>query len=199
MPGIGATTGSPGTGGATTGTGAAANPTSGAGGTTSSSGGAAGAGPSPMFSWPEANPDGGAAMLCKPGHYTGMYDCDVNWAPFVMNLHLNGPVDLQLNQSQNGEFLTVSGGSLKSAAGVYSLDAKIEGQLDCQTGAFTANLVNGGISIPPFPPGGTFSGAMMGSYDPSAMQMNGKWNLLGIDTFMGATCDGPWQITYQGP
>ncbi|HEX3594706.1 MAG TPA: hypothetical protein VHU80_06380, partial [Polyangiaceae bacterium] len=113
---------------------------------------------------------------------------------------IDGPVDLVLNQGQNGEFLSVSGGTLKSTAtGFLALTATVVGQLDCQTGVFSGQLVDGEVSIPPFPPGGTFTGTLGATFDPNQSKLDGTWHLVGGDTFQGASCFGPWNATYQGP
>jgi hypothetical protein len=188
-------------------------PTMGAGGTTSTAVAAAGGtttgtvhDPS-LFTWPESTPDGGA-MLCKPGHYVGTYQCDVRPPPAFAALFpdgstgyiVSGPVDLVLSQGQSGEFLTVSGGTLQSTAqSFFLLQATVVGQLDCQTGLFSGQLTNGEVSIPPFPPGGTFTGPLNASFAPSNSELSGMWNLIGGATFGGTSCSGPWNATYQGP
>jgi len=190
----------------------------GAGGNTSAAGGAPGASASggtatsahdpTLFTWPEGNPDGGTVQLCKPGHYVGSYTCQVGlpaaFAAFFgdsgVGFTISGPIDLVLNAGQNGEFLTVSGGTLKSTAtGILALEAMVVGQLDCQTGVFSGQLVGGTVSIPPFPPGGTFTGTMGAAFDPKGDALDGTWHLIGGSTFQGSSCSGPWTATYQGP
>lgn len=88
-----------------------------AGGTGQASGGSSAVRDRSLFNWPEANPDGSAPLLCKAGHYVGTYSCNVT-GPNGFGTDggaypLTGPVDLTLTQSQNGEFLDVSGGTLK--------------------------------------------------------------------------------------
>jgi hypothetical protein len=113
---------------------------------------------------------------------------------------IDGPVDLVLNEGQNGEFLTVSGGTLKSAAaGFFQLAGDVMGQLDCTTGMFTGQVSMGEVSIPPLPPGGTFTASMAGSLDSTNQSMSGKWRLTGASTLQGWWCTGPWSVTYQGP
>jgi hypothetical protein len=188
-----------------------------AGGTPASAGGATqvpGSGGVPghdpgLFGWPEGNPDGGTLELCKPGHYVGTYECAVKPPPAFAAFFpgdagtgylVNGAVDLVLNQSQSGEFLTVSGGTLKSTAQLFfALEAMVAGQLNCQTGVFSGQLVSGTVAIPPFPPGGTFDGPLSATFDPKAAALEGKWNLIGGATFQGTSCSGPWTATWQGP
>jgi hypothetical protein len=187
-------------------------PTTGAGGTTSTAiatGGSTSRAPHDpsLFTWPESTPDGGAT-LCKPGHYVGTYQCDVHPPPAFAAFFpdgstgyiVNGPVDLMLSQGQDGEFLTVSGGTLQSTAqSLFVLQATVVGQLDCRTGLFSGQLTDGQVSIPPFPPGGTFTGPLSASFAAGNSELSGTWNLIGGATFGGTSCSGPWNATYQGP
>jgi hypothetical protein len=155
---------------------------------------------STLFAWPESNADGGTNDRCKPGHYVGTYSCNVLWGGDAgFRYALTGPVDLTLDKGQSGEFLTVSGGTLKSMAAGLTLDATVVGQLDCQTGQFSGNLTNGEVSIPPFPPGGTFSGPLAASFDSTNPTLDGTWTLIGGTTFAGASCHGPWNAVLQNP
>ena len=173
---------------------------------TPSSGGApAGSGPrdGALFAWPESSADGGASR-CQPGHYVGTYSCTVHNSQFGgdagLSIPIDGPVDLVLNRGQSGEFLTVSGGTLKSAAaGFFQLSASITGQLDCTTGAFTGRVTMGEVSIPPLPPGGNFDATMDGALDGTNQAMSGSWLLTGTTTLMGWFCTGPWKVSFQGP
>lgn len=155
-----------------------------------------------LFAWPEANPDASAPLLCKAGHYVGTYNCNVTGpngfgADGGIQFPLTGPVDLRLAQSQSGEFLTVSGGTLKSAAGLLALDASVDGTLNCQSGAFSGTLLNGTLSIPPFPPGGTFSGDLSATFVSDGPKLIGSWTLIGEGQYAGYSCTGPWTATWQ--
>lgn len=192
-PVTGGSTQVPSTGGAISTGGAPAAP----GGMPAASGGAPPQDPN-SFDWPEATADGGAARLCKPGHYVGTYQCTVTGpmgAPAV-GLPLTGPVDLRLSQAQEGEFLVVSGGTLKTSAGVLQLDAGVIGKLNCQTGKFEGTLENGQLSVPPFPPGGTVGGTLVGAFVPATPALEGTWDLEAGTAFPGYGCEGPWTITW---
>lgn len=171
------------------------------GGTAAATGGQSGRDPT-LFAWPEANPDASAPLLCKAGHYVGTYSCNVTGpngfgADGGIQFPLTGPVDLRLAQSQSGEFLTVSGGTLKSAAGILALDASLDGTLNCQSGAFGGTLLNGTLSIPPFPPGGTFSGDLSATFVSDGPKLVGSWTLVGEGQYAGYSCTGPWTATWQ--
>jgi hypothetical protein len=173
------------------------------GGTTDvASGGASGSGALPhdpsLFAWPEGNPDASAGgTLCKAGHYVGSYSCNVEYADAGINYPLTGPVDLVLQQSQSGEFLAVSGGTLKAATGALAADATVVGQLDCQSGAFSATLQNGTLALVPFPPGDGFGGTLTGTFDANGPEITGSWTLIGRGPFVGYKCKGPWTLTWQ--
>lgn len=188
------------TGGSTTSGSTGGSTTSGStGGTTAQgSGGAPGRDPS-LFRWPEASADGGAALLCKAGHYVGTYNCNVSGPGIEAGTYpLSGPVDLRLAQAQSGEFLSVSGGTLTSAAGFLGMSATVTGTLNCQTGAFSGTLTNGTLTFLILP-AGTFAGDLSASFVSSGPKLDGSWTLVGQGTTAGYSCAGPWTATWQGP
>ncbi len=162
----------------------------------------AGTGPYPYdlnttFSWPTTSAEGGIGGRCKAGHYVGTYSCEVTNADAGV-YSLTGPVDLQLSEAQSGEFLTVSGGELKSAAGILAMDATVVGQLNCQSGAFSGNLPHGSLALVPFPPApDSFDGTMQASFVSSGPALSGTWTLFGEGTFQGYVCHGPWTAKWQ--
>lgn len=170
---------------------------------TTSNGGSPSGGPDPsLFNWPEGTADGGNEQLCKPGHYVGTYQCDLALpgmaADASTGFMVSGPVDLMLDQSQSGEFLEVSGGTLMSTAmGIFALAATVTGKLDCVSGRFSGALQDGTVSIPPFPSGGSFSGPMSASFSASGPGLSGTWTLIGGPQFFGESCTGPWSATWQ--
>jgi hypothetical protein len=131
----------------------------------------------------------------------GTYNCDVQGnglgdggTPYP----LTGPVDLRLEQSQNGEFLTVSGGALTSAAGLLQLTATVTGTLNCQTGAFSGTLQDGGLALWPFPVDpNTVGGTLSAVFVESGPELSGSWTLVGQKQFVGYSCSGPWSATWQ--
>jgi hypothetical protein len=190
--------------------GASGGPTSlsGDGGVSGSGGGGGTAGaprstpnpydPSVTFTWPETNPEAGAGSLCQAGHYVGTYSCNVTFGDGGMtNYPLTGPVDLHLSEAQDGEFLSVSGGTLMSAAGILTLNATLAGKLNCGNGAFGGTLQNGTLSIFPFPPGGTFAGNLSARFVQTGPKLDGTWTLIGEGAFAGYACTGPWTATWQ--
>lgn len=167
-----------------------------AGGTTATGGAAPNPyDPSITFDWPEGTT---AAKKCQAGHYVGTYTCTVTYGDGGgFSYPLTGPVDLVLAESSDGEFLTVSGGTLKSAAGFIAADAKVVGQLSCGSGAFTGTLQDGTLSIPPFPPGGTFGGDLSAGFVSVGPKLDGRWALVGEGQFAGYGCTGTWTAALQ--
>ena len=152
-----------------------------------------------VFDWPETVP--GAPGACKPGHYVGEYSCRL----YIVQMSgpgafdLNGVIDMQLEQSTDGERLLVKDGRYESTtAAVIPASADIIGELNCSTGRFEAQLQNGSFSVAlglgvPFTDG-TFSGPMSSDYDKSMSAMtNGVWDMDGeLDGFPGYCMNGTW-------
>jgi hypothetical protein len=168
----------------------------------------AGGGPSGVsFDWPETIP--GQGKPCKAGHYTGTFQCTYQPAGTpdgsTGGLLITGPIDFKLQQTQNGEFLEVSGGTLDGLALLaIHFKADISGQLSCGTGAFAGDLVNGSYAIDPFPAGGTFNGPMNGFSTNTApctgTCLGGTWALHetgAAGTGHIGTCAGTWTATLQ--
>jgi hypothetical protein len=160
------------------------------------------------FDWPESVGDGGATK-CRAGHYVGTFTC--NFTPSQADggalpgmpatpFPVTGPVELVLTESQNGEFLEVSGGTMSGSAFIaITFTAKISGKLDCQTNQFDGIVTNGSYCIQPFPPGGSFEGPTKATYSSTGPALtNGTW-LFSVKTPQGAsygTCEGTWTATY---
>jgi hypothetical protein len=120
---------------------------------------------------------------------------------------VTGPIELTLLESQNGEFLEVSGGRMDGAALLaIAFTASLSGQLDCQTGAFVGNVTDGSYGLPPPPPPlvpgppfGYFEGPTHATYSPVGPALeNGTWdfavkNAAGVEQ---GSCAGTWNATF---
>jgi hypothetical protein len=209
--GSGGATMTPGSGGASSalGTGGVAHPTPSA---PSAGGGimmipsaeTGGASSGVSFDWPES--DGGKAQNCKAGHYVGTFSCTYQFAMTDGGgIPITGPVELTLSQSQDGEFLEVSGGTLDGHALIaIHFTADIHGKLDCSTGVFQGTLENGSYAVDPFPSGGTFNGPLTASTTMtppcSGTCLNGTWALHetgAAGTNHIGTCAGTWTAALQ--
>jgi hypothetical protein len=167
-----------------------------------------GGGDNVTFDWPEGSPDGGILKQCRAGKYKGTFTCQLSASTAFqpdggLQLSITGPVELTLRQSQNGEFLDVSGGSLVGNALVFfQFTSGISGQLDCENGVFNGSLFDGGISIPPFAKNGTVHGPFQATFTTGAPCtgpcLRGNWQLHettgGLATQSGV-CTGTWNAT----
>ncbi|HVU04118.1 MAG TPA: hypothetical protein VHE30_20310 [Polyangiaceae bacterium] len=196
----------PGAGGAP-GTGNAPNDSGGSAGAFSNPTGQGGTYYDTTFDWPETVP--GQPKPCQAGHYVGTFECTYHPAGTpdgsAGGLPITGPIDFTLTESQNGEFLEVSGGTLDGLALIaIHFHAQISGSLSCSTGAFKGDLQNGSYAIDPFPAGGTFVGPMNGfSTNTSPCTgtcLGGTWALNetgAAGTNHIGTCAGTWTATYK--
>jgi hypothetical protein len=183
--------------------GGAGNTASGGGDTATGSSGSVAHDPK-LFAWPEGVgvDGGGGGGLCRAGHYVGTYSCTVHGAPPVAGeppdagpviYSLQGPVDMVLQQGQSGEFLSVSGGTLNSAAGFLAMQATIDGTLNCQNGAFDGTLLHGSLNGLPE----AFGGKMQSTFSASGPTLTGRWQLFGEGLVQGYSCAGPWSAKWQ--
>jgi hypothetical protein len=113
---------------------------------------------------------------------------------------VTGPVELVFTESQNGEFLEISGGSLTGAALIaITFTAKMSGKLDCQTNHFDGMATDGQYGILPFPPGGSFSGPTTATYSSVGPALVGGTWRFSVKTPQGTTqgnADCTWTATY---
>jgi hypothetical protein len=152
-----------------------------------------------VFDWPETDPTRG--VRCQPGHYVGEFSCDLRIIAEegMPAFTLGGSVDMQLEETENGEILRIANGKFVGTAAVAIPSwADIVGELDCTSGRFDGRLENGGFSVAlgsgiPFTDG-TFMGDLGADYDrENAAMINGAWNMVGeLDGFPGSCRDGTW-------
>jgi len=157
------------------------------------------------FDWPETVPgDGGSA--CRAGHYKGTFQC--NYDPSIGDagqttgatpFQVIGPVEFDLAETQNGEFLEVSGGTINGSTFVITFTGKLTGKLDCQTKKFDGMVTDGSYGIAPFPPGGFFQGPTTADYSlVGPALVNGSWKFTVQDAQNNpqGSCNGTWTATY---
>jgi hypothetical protein len=181
---------------------------SGFGASSGGGGSSSGGGTSSGFSLGE----GGSGVTCKDGTYAGTYQCSFNYNPNAdggttddggfndAGFVISGDISFQLKQDQtSGEnFLSMASGNFGGGCcaiipgmPLFTLDAGVSGQLNCNSRMFTGTLSNG--SYTGFGMTGTFAGPLTSEYDGKSFIM-GKWNL----TVPGqGTCDGIWSATLQ--
>lgn len=157
-----------------------------------------------VFEWPETDP-AAASGACKPGHYVGEFSCRLYIIATEGNgaFDLSGTVDMQLEQTADGELLRIANGHFEStAAAAIPASGDIVGELRCSTSRFEARLENGRFSVAlglpvPFTEG-TFWGPLTADYDkPRSAMINGDWDMQGeLDGFPGSCMDGTWSAEW---
>ena len=153
--------------------------------------------PAVRFDWDESAPNN--ALACKPGKYVGTFQCTYiadEMNPDLFSVSVEGPIELHLQRSVDGEFLEISDGVLFGVAqDVFGFTAKLSGRLDCSTLQLTADAQEGvyGFGDPAVFPIGTFMGTLGGTLDGMTGSMKGDWK-LGVD--MGGSCNGPWMASF---
>lgn len=144
-----------------------------------------------IFDWPEADTVSGP---CLPGRYLGTFRCLFNdpTNPLIpKDLEVTGPVAFNLTESTRGEFLEIADGTIDGAALVFvQFAGPLEGELDCGSKKFAAQVVNGSSFA------GPFTGDMQGALDPNTQTLAGQWTLKATSLPDGA-CVGTWTVVRQ--
>lgn len=96
-----------------------------------------------VFDWDPKTPfpDG----TCEPGFYMGLFD-GFYGSPLIFQFPIPvvGDINLTLGQSVDGENFAVSDGELSGLAnGLFPFSATVVGSLNCGTGKFVGELVDG--------------------------------------------------------
>ena len=155
-----------------------------------------------ILDWKETDPN--TKTPCKPGHYVGEYMCRL----FIIRMDgdgafdVSGTVDMQLEQSTQGELLRVQNGKFTSATlAAIPVAAEIVGELNCSASKFEGRLENGTFSVAlgldiPFTQG-TFSGPLTGDYEAGPSALSGTWNMVGeLDGFPGSCMNRSWSAKW---
>ncbi len=157
---------------------------------------------------------------CQAGLYSGTFSClfysgleaGIGPVPDSGGVGpINGTLSFTLTQniSSTGELTqtdTASGTFLAATGGFISADADLSGTLDCASGKFVGQLLNGayGLSFtggaPAPDPNNKFQGPFDSDYNgKTSAFVNGRWSMqIQGNGYYGA-CAGPWTATYAGP
>ncbi|MDD9933761.1 MAG: hypothetical protein OXT09_09165 [Myxococcales bacterium] len=159
---------------------------------------------------------------CGPGFYLGTYECEVDLAGLLFPLTGDVSFNLEINEEvvegecgPSDEFcadlvIAEGSGTLFGLAGLTGFEAPLNGGLDCSTGEFRTDGLDGvygpAISSDPAdpdalwtvaqPPFGMFGGTLSGSHlgaDPQVI--DGTWDLA--DSAGGASCAGTFTVQLQ--
>lgn len=157
--------------------------------------------PNIMFDWDEAM--GGKPVNCNPGHYVGTFMCDLKTQD-LGTAHIDGPVELTLKQSMNGEFLEISDAHISGyALLLLNFQATLAGRLECTTRKLDAMAIDGavGLGSADLLPVLGFSGELNGDLNAGGDQLSGTWSFpvtLPDGSQLG-TCVGPWTAMRMEP
>jgi hypothetical protein len=144
-------------------------------------------------------PGSTASSRCLPGHYKGSFQGMYSFAiAGYANKHpVSGAIVLDLLQSSNPEFLSISNGTLSGTADyIYPFTSTLTGTLDCTTNKFTSKM-NGSykVGIQNYP----YTGTLASGYDPSSESLTpGTWNAVEPNQSLNGG-SGSWNATYSGP
>ncbi len=183
-------------------------------GSTSSSGGGGGSsgvgsgGSSSGLNLGDGSGNGGAGSCttgtgsCMSGTYAGTYSCSFSYDPNAdggpsdasyddAGFDITGNISFQLNQDlASGEsFIDMASGTFGGTccANLFTLNATLGGQLNCNSGTFTGDLTNG--TYTGFFMMGTFGGPITACYDGRSSTFTGQWSLTVPSE---GTCVGIW-------
>ncbi len=151
--------------------------------------------------------DGGIVGACESGRYTGSFSgLYSSGLTFVGTpIPAAGNLELTLAPSADGEFFTITGGTLCGLLnGDFPFSADISGTLDCTK----LELVNGELSNGSYwlgivigPPAGTFNGPFVATYDKVKHSFTGTWKvyepgMANPEPIYGG--NGPWSANLGG-
>jgi hypothetical protein len=153
---------------------------------------------------------------CQTGVYSGMFSClfyydsdaGIYDAPDAGGVGpITGTLSFKLTQdiSSQGELQTTdtASGVFNATTGfIIAAQADLQGKLDCGTGSFTGQLVNGeygfnlgGAPVPD--PNNMFQGPLVSDYNgTSSTFANGLWSMVIAGE---GPCIGSWTASYSGP
>jgi hypothetical protein len=140
-----------------------------------------------------AAPDAMTTPPCPAGNYAGDFMCVVD-PTGVTPLTVMTQVTFTLQQASPGNPLTLANSNLSFGISGFIFAGDLTGQLDCATGTFHADVVNGLFASVLVPIAAPFSGVIDGQLDRTASSLAGSWSFTSPT---GATCIGPWSAALQ--
>ena len=148
------------------------------------------------FVWAELDPNAGS---CKPGFYMGSFDgLYGSGLTFVgVPIPVAGDVNMFLEPSANGEFLSIKNGAVCGFANLtIPFYGELAGELDCTTGQLFATMKGGYISGVPV----QFEGFITSGYNFLTQALDtGTWCLKEAGVAGPNDCvNGGWPLPYGG-
>jgi hypothetical protein len=130
---------------------------------------------------------------CRAGNYAGDFMCVVD-PTGVTPITVMTQVTFTLQAASPGNALTLANSNLSFGISGFIFAGDLTGQLDCATGTFHADVVNGLFASVLVPIAAPFSGVVDGQFDRAASSLVGSWSFTSPS---GATCIGPWSAALQ--
>jgi hypothetical protein len=131
---------------------------------------------------------------CQAGNYAGDFVCTVDptgVTPLVAMAH----VTFTLQQPSANAPLMIATSNFSFDLSGFLLAANLSGTLDCTTGIFHADIVDGILASLVLPlVAAPFTGAVDGALDASARTVTGSWSFTAPS---GSPCVGPWSASLQ--
>lgn len=149
------------------------------------------------FDFPETAAGSGT---CKPGRYAGVFSGIYfpGVAVWPSPIPVFGNIELVLNETQDGEFLSIGEGTLDGLAlELFPFSATVSGKVDCDTAKLEDGYLSNGVYIVGVLPY-TFEGPITADYDTlTSSFVNAQWDVGEPDyathTYGGS---GTWQATW---
>jgi hypothetical protein len=143
--------------------------------------------PGIKFNWPVDDPNP-AGLTCQPGHYAGAF-AGLYTSPITVvgvPIPVVGDVNLTLTQSTNGEFFTITNGTVTGRADILAeYRCAFNGTLNCTTKKLEMGSINCGYCVGAYVPEGGiclgleshFIGPLTGDYNGASQSFeNATWS-----------------------
>lgn len=128
-----------------------------------------------------------APATCPVGTYSGNYMCTIDVTSTVMMMTYG----FELRAASAGVATTDSGIMFDYAGSIFA--ATLDGQLDCASGVFHAEILNGTGLLAPIPVLAGFTGKIDAQLQRSDNKLVGNWTLL--SPINVGNCVGPWEAS----
>jgi hypothetical protein len=138
-------------------------------------------------------PDAMVLRMCRAGSYTGDFSCAVD-PTGVTPLTIMTRVTFTLTQAAPRDTTLAATASLAYDVAGIGFSGDLLGSLDCGSGVFHADLMNGMLTSVPVPVPFDLSGAVDGRLDDAGRTFAGTWS---VTTTGGAVCQGPFTANLQ--
>ena len=137
--------------------------------------------PTAKFPWTQSLPGAGT---CKPGRYTGGFECTMPGTITGWPISIGGKVAFTLQGSAEAQMLVIEQGSL---GGSFFDAPDMYGGLDCRSDDFAADASGMAVDFAT----GSFAARMEGAFDDQSLRIEGKFRMVND---LGEHCDGSFRV-----